>query len=52
MTADGERTATAPAGGIGAGRMALIGVLFAVSGAAALIYQVAWQRILALQSGA
>jgi spermidine synthase len=31
--------------------LAVVGLLFALSGAAALIYQVAWQRILALHSG-
>ncbi len=33
------------------GRVAAIGLLFAVSGASALVYQVAWQRILALATG-
>lgn len=33
-------------------RVALLGVVFCLSGASALVYQVAWQRILALQSGA
>ena len=32
-------------------RALLAGVLFFLSGAAALVYQVVWQRILALQSG-
>jgi predicted membrane-bound spermidine synthase len=32
-------------------RVALAGLLFLLSGAAALVYQVAWQRILALHSG-
>ena len=32
-------------------RVALAGFLFFVSGAAALVYQVAWQRLLALHSG-
>jgi len=32
-------------------RIALAGLLFLLSGAAALVYQVAWQRILALHSG-
>ncbi len=32
-------------------RAALAGLLFLLSGAAALVYQVAWQRILALHSG-
>jgi predicted membrane-bound spermidine synthase len=31
--------------------LALVGLLFAMSGAAALVYQVAWQRILALHTG-
>jgi predicted membrane-bound spermidine synthase len=33
------------------GRTALAGIFFFLSGAAALVYQVVWQRILALQSG-
>src|SRR6266481_1079094 len=32
-------------------RLVLIGLCFFLSGAAALVYQVAWQRILALQTG-
>src|SRR4029453_15162888 len=32
-------------------RAAIAGVLFFLSGSAALVYQVVWQRILALQSG-
>jgi hypothetical protein len=32
-------------------RVALAGLLFLLSGAAALVYQVAWQRLLALHSG-
>jgi len=32
-------------------RVALAGILFFLSGAAALVYQVAWQRLLALHSG-
>ena len=32
-------------------RLGLVAALFALSGAAALVYQVAWQRILALHSG-
>jgi len=32
-------------------RVALAGLLFLLSGAAALVYQVAWQRVLALHSG-
>jgi spermidine synthase len=32
-------------------RTAIAGILFFLSGAAALVYQVVWQRILALQSG-
>src|SRR4029450_8396560 len=32
-------------------RLLLVGVAFFLSGAAALAYQVAWQRILALQTG-
>ncbi len=32
-------------------RTAIVGTAFALSGAAALVYQVAWQRILALQTG-
>ena len=32
-------------------RLALVGLLFFVSGISALIYQVSWQRILALHSG-
>ena len=32
--------------------LALLGLLFGLSGGAALIYQVTWQRILALTSGA
>ncbi len=31
--------------------LALVGLLFAISGAAALVYQVAWQRILSLHTG-
>lgn len=31
--------------------LALVGVLFCLSGAAALVYQVAWQRVLALHTG-
>jgi predicted membrane-bound spermidine synthase len=31
--------------------LAVVGLLFTLSGAAALVYQVAWQRILALHSG-
>lgn len=40
-------------GGSGSGRLrlAVVGAVFGVSGASALVYQVAWQRILALQSG-
>ena len=37
--------------GLEARRVALAGLLFLLSGAAALVYQVAWQRILALHSG-
>src|SRR5207253_4852808 len=33
------------------GRLVLVGLAFFLSGAAALAYQVAWQRILALQTG-
>ena len=32
-------------------RVALAGLLFLLSGAAALVYQVVWQRLLALHSG-
>src|SRR5512143_3592605 len=32
-------------------RLGLVALFFALSGAAALVYQVAWQRILALHSG-
>ncbi len=31
--------------------LALLGALFCMSGAAALVYQVAWQRVLALHTG-
>ena len=37
--------------GLEARRIALAGLLFLLSGAAGLVYQVAWQRILALHSG-
>ena len=37
--------------GLEARRIALAGLLFLLSGASALVYQVAWQRILALHSG-
>jgi spermidine synthase len=37
--------------GLEARRVALAGLLFLLSGASALVYQVAWQRILALHSG-
>jgi predicted membrane-bound spermidine synthase len=36
---------------LGGARLAVVGVIFAASGGAALIYQVSWQRILALHSG-
>jgi len=38
-------------GGDGAARVGLVGSFFLISGAAALVYQVSWQRILALHSG-
>src|SRR5574340_74449 len=44
-----ERQRTSPPGE--AIRVAFVGLLFFLSGAAALVYQVAWQRILALHSG-
>ena len=31
--------------------LVLVGLAFLLSGAAALVYQVAWQRILALETG-
>jgi len=37
--------------GLEARRIALAGLLFLLSGASALVYQVAWQRLLALHSG-
>jgi spermidine synthase len=40
-----------PAPGLQALRLAVAGVSFLMSGAAGLIYQVSWQRILALHSG-
>jgi predicted membrane-bound spermidine synthase len=47
---DRADAATTPAGGR-ALRLGLLGFCFALSGAAALVYQVAWQRILAFHTG-
>jgi len=52
QSAAGDRNAIQGSAELRGFRFAIVAVVFCISGVAALIYQVAWQRILALHSGA
>lgn len=51
ITRTEKRRWAAAGGGISGLRLFLLGTIFCVSGISALVYQVAWQRILAFHSG-